>query len=313
MLTASCCVLSDIHQALCRNDSQEIINDTSGIIFLGTRHHGSDASIPGPILGLMTRFLGSDPTLLLSLGRHAKQLSNLADTFESCIAENERRRSKFRIISFYETKPTYLLGWLSIGQVCVVWIQMSSYLIFAKVVSRDSAVVHAEANGKHFIDTDHSGLNKCAGSEDQLYVQLKRAIDSLKEPSLLEQADRLLRNKHYKGDRLSIVRLSGKELPMDQCYINLAIVEQIGNGGHENKRDGAPSGHSLFARQKVETPDKTVQVELPGIFDQRKAHGEHPIQPRRILIRGQAGVGKTTLCKKTVYDSPVGLQGVTLQ
>lgn len=116
----------------------------------------------------MTGFLGSDPTLLLSLTSHGDQLSNLADRFQSCIAANERGQQKFPIISFYETKPTYLLGWLPIGLVRAVRIQMSSYLIFAKVVLRDSAVVHADEN--HSIDTDHSGLNKCAGSEDQLYV-----------------------------------------------------------------------------------------------------------------------------------------------
>ena len=181
-----------------------------------------------------------------------------------------------------------------------------SYLIFAKVVSRDSAVVHADEN--HSIDTNHSGLNKCAGSEDQLYVQLRRVLDSLRAPSLLEQADTHLRDEYHEKGRLSIVRLSGKELPMDQCYINLAIVEQMGNAGHEKERDAAPSSHLLFARQKVETPDKRIQVELPGIFDQRKTHSGPPIQPRRILIRGQAGVGKTTLCKKMVYDFTNGTQ-----
>lgn len=167
-------------------------------------------------------------------------------------------------------------------------------------------MVHADKN--HSIDTDHSGLNKCAGSEDQLYVQLKKVIDSLRAPSLLEQADTLLQNEYYTKDKLSIVRLSGMVLPMDQCYINLAIVEQIGNAGHEKKQDAALSKHSIFARQKVETPDETVQVELPAIFDEREARGESLIQPRRILIRGRAGVGKTTLCKKIVYDFTHGIQ-----
>jgi len=79
----------------------------------------------------MTGFLGSDPTLLLSLRSHGDQLSNLADTFQSCIAPNEHRWQKIHIVSFYETKPMYLLGWLSIGLVCMVQIQMSSYLTFA--------------------------------------------------------------------------------------------------------------------------------------------------------------------------------------
>lgn len=66
-------------------------------------------------------------------------------------------------------------------------------------------MVHTDEN--HSIDTDHSGLNKCTGSEDQLYVQLKKTIDSLRAPSLLEQADTHLRGKYHEKGRLSIIRL----------------------------------------------------------------------------------------------------------
>ncbi|KAJ5722866.1 peptidase C14 [Penicillium malachiteum] len=116
----------------------------------------------------------------------------------------------------------------------------------------------------------------------------------LKTPSLLEQADNLLRDTYYAGSRLKIVRLSGEELLMDQCYINLAIVEKMKNE--------EVSGFSLLARQKVQTPPETSQVEPSTIFSQRKTHGKGIIEPRRILIRGRAGVGKTTLCKKMIYD-----------
>ncbi|KAH7117273.1 hypothetical protein B0J13DRAFT_652967, partial [Dactylonectria estremocensis] len=159
-------LFSDLHKALCRQDSQEIIDDTSGTIFLGTPRQGSSVSAAGAVLAFMTGFLGSDTTLLLSLKSHEGQLSNLVDKFNYCKVPSQYRPQKFQIIPFYETKPTYLLGWLSLGL----------------VVPRDSAVVHADKS--HDIDTDHSGLNKCAGPEDQLYMQLKEAIVSLKAPSL---------------------------------------------------------------------------------------------------------------------------------
>lgn len=38
------------------------------------------------------------------------------------------------------------------------------------------------------------------------------------------------------------------------------------------------------------------------MFDQRKGSDDRVMQPSRILIRGRAGVGKTTLCKKIVYE-----------
>ncbi|KAL4896460.1 hypothetical protein BDV59DRAFT_106978 [Aspergillus ambiguus] len=79
--------------------------------------------------------------------------------------------------------------------------------------------------------------------------------------------------QHYLEDnheRLNIQRVSGDLLPMDKCYINLAIVDR---GKNDRK------------------------VALPTLFDV-----QNMIQPRKIFIEGQAGVGKTTLCKKIVHD-----------
>ncbi|OAA54616.1 peptidase C14 [Cordyceps fumosorosea ARSEF 2679] len=276
-----------VKQALCGSDSRDIVDATAGIIFLGAPHQGSSVSVAGAVLASVTGILGSDTTLLLSLQNHDAQLSNLADAFGSRIAPNERRPQKVPIISFYETKKTYLLG-LSLGV----------------VVSRDSATVHADADKRHSIETDHSGLNKCGGPSDTLFTELAAAIRRLKTPSLLEQADTLIRDKRYTADKLKIERLSGELLPMEQCYINLAIVEQSGpDAGHSTKKeDTTPSPFSIFIRQKVETPDKTMQVELATIFNERKGSDGQPMHPRRILIRGRAGVGKTTLCKKIVHE-----------
>ncbi|KAJ5736566.1 peptidase C14 [Penicillium malachiteum] len=209
---------------------------------------------------------------------HESQLSNLQSEFDRRIRKR-RQGNALAIWSFYETKPTYLFNWLSLG----------------KVVSRPSAVVHGDEQVD--IDTDHSGLNKCVGFEDKLYQKLNDAISKLQAPSLLDQADSLLRGTYYTGSRLKIVRLSGEELLMDQCYINLAIVEKIANepAGQIN---GEASSFSLLARQKVQILPETSQVELSTIFNQRETYDKRTIQPRRILIRGRAGVGKTTRCKK---------------
>lgn len=97
---------------------------------------------------------------------------------------------------------------------------------------------------------------------------------------------------------------------MEQCYINLAIIEQqcgrvfSGSGYGSNRADSTSqsSPFSILSRQKVQTPDKSIQVELKTLFNQRDRGNHGVIKPRRILIRGRAGVGKTTLCKKMVYD-----------
>lgn len=110
-------VSSDLYKALCSSDSQDIVDDTSGILFLGTPHQGSSVSVAGAVLAWMTGFLGSDTTLLLSLKSDDQQLSTLAANFKLCIASsNKHRKENIRITSFYETKKTYLLG-VSLGVV----------------------------------------------------------------------------------------------------------------------------------------------------------------------------------------------------
>lgn len=48
----------------------------------------------------------------------------------------------------------------------------------------------------------------------------------------------------------------------------------------------------ILTRQKVEAPDRTMQVELAAIFDERKGSDGQLTHPRRAFIRGHAGFGK---------------------
>jgi HEAT repeat protein len=154
-----------------------------------------------------------------------------------------------------------------------------------------------------FLNTDHSGLNKFSGEDDENFVRLlpeiRRMINDA--PLIIDRADAWILDKCYTIDRLKIERLSGDQLSMDQCYINLAIVEHSGHdAAHSEGSKTDP--FSLLARLKIETPDKDIQIELKTLFNPRKGPDGHTIQPRRIFIRGRAGVGKTTLCKKMVHD-----------
>lgn len=153
------------------------------------------------------------------------------------------------------------------------------------------------------MDTNHTGLNKCGGREDELFKALAGQIRELKAKSPLEQADEWIREKHYTPQRLSIERLSGDLLQMEQCYINLAIVKNVSQDTSHSETKGTTlsSPFSLLGRQKVEVPDKTKQIDLKDIFEERRGDNGQLMKPRRILIRGRAGVGKTTLCKKIVH------------
>ncbi|KAF9766524.1 hypothetical protein IL306_001052, partial [Fusarium sp. DS 682] len=137
---------------------------------------------------------------------------------------------------------------------------------------------------------------------------IQRFLAEIQAGTPLARADAWIREKHYDEEKLKIERLSGDPLEMDQCYINLAIVEQTKTSTSTRDRSGGDdsvprsSPFSLLARQKVDTLGGHAQLRLTDIFDQRKRSDGAEVSPRRILIRGRAGVGKTTLCKKMVYD-----------
>ncbi|EJP61137.1 vegetative incompatibility protein HET-E-1 [Beauveria bassiana ARSEF 2860] len=154
-----------IKEALCKSgeDTKEIVDSTSGILFLGTPHQGSPMSLFGILAARISSVFGSSMGLLLSLSSHRDKLSDLDERFDECMKMKEGRRQRTEIVALREAKPTRMFGWLSIGL----------------VVPRDSA------RGSHGaitidIDTDHSGLNKCKTTEDKLYINLKQVLTRLK-------------------------------------------------------------------------------------------------------------------------------------
>jgi hypothetical protein len=139
-------------------------------------------------------------------------------------------------------------------------------------------------------------MNKFSGPDDPDYKLVAGALkDILANPSPLNEADKWIREEGYDDRRLQIERLSGDLLAMDRCYINLSII----NTRYTAMETTRSPDVSLFSRLKVDTTERSGQVHLPEIFAQS---GGRRRGPRRIFIQGEAGVGKTTLCKKIVHD-----------
>ncbi|KIW21958.1 uncharacterized protein PV07_12642, partial [Cladophialophora immunda] len=149
------------------------------------------------------------------------------------------------------------------------------------------------------------------GERDKARVRLLEEIEKSLKRQSIETIDTWIRQKCYSATNLRIERLSGHDLEMDQCYINLAIVQHhqdAPSSGDENAFSGdnqtahQSSPFSLLTRLHVKERYEGTHIPLPAIFDPRRGrHGDKDL-PRRILIRGQAGVGKTPLCKKIVFD-----------
>ncbi len=174
-------------------------------------------------------------------------------------------------------------------------------------------------------------------SADLRDIDIQKAYESLRaeiKGEALVSPDQLrsILEASYSAKRLAIQRLSGSPLPMEHCYINLAIVEgerekvreeeekqlKGEEGPKESKEEAAqnyfyrlPSAEAIHSN-----PQKLVPLEK--IFEPRALSENKTVRlnegktailaadksesPKRILIRGRAGVGKTTLSKKIVYE-----------
>ena len=115
--------------------------------------------------------------------------------------------------------------------------------------------------------------------------------------ALVFYADAILAQHYIHGNLLHIKRLSGEDLPMENCYINLSLMEYIA-GSDEKQRDDRLS---LFQRLEAEAPKAEKEVSLEDVFKVRDLHSGTLGRPGRVLIRGRAGVGKTTMCKKITH------------
>lgn len=147
-------------------------------------------------------------------------------------------------------------------------------------------------------------MNKFHGSGCGDYIAVADVIhemlESMRTNSTLQKAEDAILKHYAKSNRLMVTRLSDEDLPIEHCYINLAIVERNQNGIAVQDASRAGSHSSPFflsSRRNLGTTNESSLVQLTELFNQREGR-----DPRRILIRGRAGVGKTTLCKKMVYE-----------
>ena len=121
----------------------------AGIIFLGTPHQGSDAAGYGKWLA---RGTGCDTTLLESLTRNSHVLHEIAQDFETSYNNTD-------LVCFYEED----FGLWGI-KVC-----KHQFLSFVTDVLQFVDFQSASLNNKRsmYLTTDHSGLNKFHGLEDE--------------------------------------------------------------------------------------------------------------------------------------------------
>ena len=144
-------------------------------------------------------------------------------------------------------------------------------------------------------------VNAIQSSVEQIVEQLRPSESSLKD---IQSALKT----HYKPD-LFIRRISGDKLDLATCFVNLAIVESPAQREKEkqNLKEQAAVFHRAPSSEAVEGSNIQSSIPLKQLFDKRKLRDGKENVPKRILVQGRAGIGKTTLCKKLVHEHQNGL------
>ncbi len=151
------------------------------------------------------------------------------------------------------------------------------------------------------------------GASDLREVNVQRAYESLRTEIKQIRGEALIAPNQlhsalaasYAAKNLDIQRLSGPALSMEHCYINLVMVEHEKNRKEEKEakeeRLVLEHFHRLPSFEAIDSNQQKL-VQLDKIFEPRELNQGKKMTPKRILIRGRAGVGKTTLSKKIVYE-----------
>ncbi|KAF9380274.1 hypothetical protein BGX21_002411, partial [Mortierella sp. AD011] len=134
---------------------------------------------------------------------------------------------------------------------------------------------------------------------------IQAGVDFLVENTNSESSSDEVRaalESYYKSS-LVIRRVSGAELDLDLCYINLVVVEARGQREKDksNLKSQAVAFQRIPSRGESTDADITSSIPLENLFDERKLPNGDKYVPKRILIHGRAGIGKSTLCKKLVH------------
>ncbi|KAG4269290.1 hypothetical protein FPRO04_12067 [Fusarium proliferatum] len=276
---------------------------TRGIIFLATPFRGTSfediAVWAQPGLSALASIQNQRLTGLLDWVKspESKLVHLVCEFSRLCV---KHRDEDFKVATFYEKRYTLLTAKVPF---------LSRLLPYERklLVNMDSATLDCVPI-RLPLDRPHVLMNKfCAEEADyrQVVETVRGFLDVIRTGTLLEQADAWIRERCYTEERLKVERLSGDPVDKHQSYINLAIVKQPERGISGRDRldeKGSLSPFTLLARQKLEVAASDDEINLTKIFDQRENSDDTHVLPRRILIRGRAGIGKTTLCKKMIHE-----------
>jgi predicted NACHT family NTPase len=116
------------------------------------------------------------------------------------------------------------------------------------------------------------------------------------EPSCLFE---LIKHEYQRNSRIERIMNPSKSFPIEQSYINLAIVETKEQQEKEKKLLHATLTNEIIGTYEEIYGTKT-RIEIENIFERCTE------QTKNILVLGRAGIGKTTFCRYVAYQWATG-------
>jgi hypothetical protein len=105
----------------------------------------------------------------------------------------------------------------------------------------------------------------------------------------------LVKNKYQRNGRIERLMNPAKSIPIEQSYINLAIVRAKEQHEIENQLYGAQHNTAIIGTFEEIYGSKT-EIEVKNMFDTCRN------QEKQVLVFGRAGIGKSTFCRYVAYQ-----------
>ena len=234
----------------------------AGIIFLGTPHQGSEAAKYGLWFAKMKRL---ETGLLESLKRNSDDLHHISRDFEASYADAD-------IVCYYEDKDA------SYGPLRTqVTHPLFTLLAINAYNTQFADHQSASLNGKRaiYLTTDHSGLNKFCGPEDENFVLVRREIQRLVRRAPQRIAER---------NRCTAIFLMSIQVHRGLAY-SLQVHVEIETFRVNFSLKGIPMVNKFVGRNEEMT--RITQALLPTSTD--------TMHRKIFVIHGLGGIGKTQL------------------
>ncbi|KAF6219484.1 hypothetical protein HO133_003951 [Letharia lupina] len=178
----------------------EIAKCTTAILFFGTPQRGIERSNFTDVVGSLTQILPKETTRIVSA------LQEGSDTIARLHSEFGQQISKYKVVSFYETRETKLPSSSS-----------------ALIVEKHSAVLDVTWESQVAVNTDHQNMCKFASREDYTYQKLLKSITSIPETQAVMHK---VTRKNTNGNQYYVVPFHPTEEYTGKAYLGAMLKEK---------------------------------------------------------------------------------------